>query len=108
MSTVYCLLSTVVPWKYGGEANVLVHEENGQLNIAAIIDGDRSMFADRAFEAILSTESSAGFHEGYGRPQDMSDEGQACLLAYRILSSYFNAYVHEHQVDQPEAGTEVS
>ncbi|SEL55008.1 hypothetical protein SAMN05518856_1131 [Paenibacillus sp. OK003] len=87
---------------------MLVHEENGQLNIAAIIDGDRSMFADRAFEAILSTESSAGFHEGYGRPQDMSDEGQACLLAYRILSSYFNAYVHEHQVDQPEAGTEVS
>ncbi|SDJ91940.1 hypothetical protein SAMN05428961_101189 [Paenibacillus sp. OK060] len=62
------------------------------------------MFADRAFEAILSTESSAGFHEGYGRPQDMSDKGQARLLAYRILSSYFNAYVHEHQVDQPEAG----
>ncbi|SEN21458.1 aminoglycoside phosphotransferase family protein [Paenibacillus sp. OK076] len=86
------------------EANVLVHEENGQLNIAAIIDGDRSMFADRQFEAILSTESSAGFHEGYGQSQNMTDEGQARLLAYRILSSYFNAYVHEHQVDQPEAG----
>ncbi|QOS78249.1 aminoglycoside phosphotransferase family protein [Paenibacillus sp. JNUCC31] len=85
------------------EANVLVHEENGELNIAALIDGDRSMFADREFEAILSTESAA-FHEGYGHPQDMSDEGQARRLAYRILSSYFNAYVHEHQVDQPETG----
>ncbi|MDN8589779.1 hypothetical protein B2I21_12650 [Chryseobacterium mucoviscidosis] len=86
------------------EANVLVHEKNGELTIAAIIDGDRSMFADRAFEAILSTESSTAFHKGYGQPQDMSDEGQARLLAYRILSSYFNAYVHEHQVHQSEAG----
>lgn len=25
-------------------------------------------------------------------------------LAYRILSSYFNAYVHEYQVDQPHDG----
>lgn len=41
------------------EANVLVHQENGELNIAAIIDGDRSMFADREFEAILSSESAA-------------------------------------------------
>ncbi|WP_440118747.1 phosphotransferase family protein [Paenibacillus sp. QZ-Y1] len=85
------------------EANVLVHEDNGELSIAAIIDGDRSMFADREFEAILSTES-ASFHEGYGRPLDQSDEGQARRLAYRLLSSYFNAYVHEHQVNQPEAG----
>ncbi|OMF17155.1 hypothetical protein BK131_04065 [Paenibacillus amylolyticus] len=85
------------------EANVLVHVENGELNIAAIIDGDRSMFADREFEAILSTESMA-FHEGYDRPLDSSAEGQARRLAYRILSSYFNAYVHEHQVNQPEDG----
>ncbi|NMI02614.1 aminoglycoside phosphotransferase family protein [Paenibacillus sp. SZ31] len=85
------------------EANVLVHEENGELNIAAIIDGDRSMFADREFEAILSTESVA-FHEGYNRALDSSAEGQARRLAYRILSSYFNAYVHEHQVNQLEDG----
>ncbi|ETT51011.1 phosphotransferase family protein [Paenibacillus sp. FSL H7-689] len=85
------------------EANVLVHVENGELNIAAIIDGDRSMFADREFEAILSSESAA-FHEGYDRPLDSSAEGQARRLAYRILSSYFNAYVHEHQVNQPEDG----
>ncbi|MEK4273370.1 phosphotransferase family protein [Paenibacillus sp. FSL R7-0026] len=85
------------------EANVLVHQENGELNIAAIIDGDRSMFADREYEAILSTESVA-FQEGYDRPLDSSAEGQARRLAYRILSSYFNAYVHEHQVNQPEDG----
>ncbi|MCW3792292.1 aminoglycoside phosphotransferase family protein [Paenibacillus sp. LS1] len=85
------------------EANVLVHVENGELNIAAIIDGDRSMFADREFEAILSTESMA-FHEGYDRPLDPSADGKARRLAYRILSSYFNAYVHEHQVNQPEDG----
>ncbi|WP_340401445.1 aminoglycoside phosphotransferase family protein [Paenibacillus sp. FSL H8-0079] len=85
------------------EANVLVHEENGELNIAAIIDGDRSMFADREFEAILSTESVA-FHEGYNCALDPSAEGQARRLAYRILSSYFNAYVHEYQVNQPEDG----
>jgi aminoglycoside phosphotransferase (APT) family kinase protein len=85
------------------EANVLVHEKQGELNIAAIIDGDRSMFADREFEAILSTESVA-FHEGYDRPLDSSTEGQARRLAYRILSYYFNAYVHEHQVNQPEDG----
>ncbi|WP_339169526.1 aminoglycoside phosphotransferase family protein [Paenibacillus sp. FSL R5-0341] len=85
------------------EANVLVHVENGELNIAAIIDGDRSMFADREFEAILSTESVA-FHEGYNRALDPSADGQARRLAYRILSSYFNAYVHEYQVNQPEDG----
>lgn len=85
------------------EANVLVHEEQGELKIAAIIDGDRSMFADREYEAILSTDSAA-FHEGYGRPLDPSAEGQARRLAYRLLSSYFNAYVHEHQVNQPEDG----
>ncbi|PQP80091.1 hypothetical protein C0Q44_29110 [Paenibacillus sp. PCH8] len=85
------------------EANVLVREEQGELNIAAIIDGDRSMFADREFEAILSTDS-ADFHTGYGCSLDSSAEGQARRLAYRLLSSYFNAYVHEHQVDQPEEG----
>ncbi|WP_145319130.1 phosphotransferase family protein [Paenibacillus xylanexedens] len=85
------------------EANVLVHEKQGELSVAAIIDGDRSMFADREFEALLSTQSVA-FHEGYDRPLDSSVEGQARRLAYRILSSYFNAYVHEHQVNQPEDG----
>ncbi|WP_458461121.1 phosphotransferase family protein [Paenibacillus sp.] len=85
------------------EANVLVHVKNGELNIAAIIDGDRSMFADREFEALLSTESVA-FHEGYDCPLNPSAEGQARRLAYQILSSYFNAYVHEHQVNQPEDG----
>ncbi|MFS0869818.1 phosphotransferase [Paenibacillus xylanilyticus] len=85
------------------EANVLIHEKNGALSIAAIIDGDRSMFADREFEAILSTAPPA-FHKGYGQALDMSDKGLARRLAYRILSSYFNAYVHEYQVDQPQDG----
>ena len=84
-------------------ANVLVHGEQGCMSIAAIIDGDRSMYADREYEAILSTESEA-FHDGYGLPLDASPEGQARRLAYRLLSSYFNAYVHEHQVNQPEDG----
>nr|WP_154893641.1 aminoglycoside phosphotransferase family protein [Paenibacillus xylanexedens] len=88
------------------ESNVLIHEDKDDkdaLNIAAIIDGDRSMFADREFEAILSTAPPA-FHEGYGQALDMSDQGLARRLAYRILSSYFNAYVHEYQVDQPHDG----
>lgn len=84
-------------------ANVLVHGKQGEMSIAAVIDGDRSMFADREYEAILNTDSAA-FHAGYGRPLDSSPEGQARRLAYRLLSSYFNAYVHQHQVDQPEDG----
>lgn len=83
------------------EANVLIHEQQGQPRIAAIIDGDRSMFADREFEAILSTES-IDFHEGYGRSLDMSQEGQLRRFLYRLVSAYFNAYVHEHQVNQHE------
>lgn len=84
-------------------ANVLVHGEQEEWSIAAIIDGDRSMFADREYEAILNTDSAA-FHAGYGRPLESSPEGQARRLAYRLLSSYFNAYVHQHQVNQPEDG----
>jgi aminoglycoside phosphotransferase (APT) family kinase protein len=84
-------------------ANVLVHGKQGEMSIAAVIDGDRSMFADREYEAILNTDSDA-FHAGYGRPLDPSPEGQARRHAYRLLSSYFNAYVHQHQVDQPEDG----
>lgn len=83
------------------EANVLIDEQQGQPRIAAIIDGDRSMFADREFEAILSTES-IDFHEGYGRTLDMSEEGQLRRFMYRLVSAYFNAYVHEHQVNQHE------
>ncbi|MDM5278525.1 aminoglycoside phosphotransferase family protein [Paenibacillus silvae] len=85
------------------EANVLVHGEPGSMSIAAIIDGDRSMFADREYEAILSTNSQA-FHAGYGYALDTSSEGEARRLAYRLLSSYFNAYVHKHQVNQPVDG----
>ncbi|MGQ8871671.1 phosphotransferase [Paenibacillus sp. TSA_86.1] len=84
-------------------ANVLVHGEPGKMSIAAVIDGDRSMFADREYEAILNTDS-ATFHTGYGCLLDPSPDGQARRLAYRLLSSYFNAYVHQHQVDQPEDG----
>ncbi|MEK3828221.1 MULTISPECIES: phosphotransferase family protein [Paenibacillus] len=84
-------------------ANVLVHGKQGGMSIAAVIDGDRSMFADREYEAILNTDSAA-FHAGYGRSLESSPEGQARRLAYRLLSSYFNAYVHQHQVDQPEDG----
>lgn len=84
-------------------ANVLVHGKQGEMSIAAVIDGDRSMFADREYEAILNTDS-ATFHAGYSRPLESSPEGQARRLAYRLLSSYFNAYVHQHQVDQPEDG----
>ncbi len=85
------------------EANVLVHGEPGSMSIAAIIDGDRSMFADREYEVILSTNSRP-FHTGYGYALDKSFEGEARRLAYRLLSSYFNAYVHKHQVNQPVDG----
>lgn len=86
------------------EANVLIQTPvQDQPVIAAVIDGDRSMFADREYEAILSGKS-ASFHAGYGMELDMSPEGQTRRLAYRILSSFFNAYVHEHQVNQPEDG----
>ncbi|WP_434756606.1 phosphotransferase [Paenibacillus amylolyticus] len=84
-------------------ANVLVHGEPGKMSIAAVIDGDRSMYADREYEAILNTDS-ATFHTGYGRLIDPLAEGQTRRLAYRLLPSYFNAYVHQHQVDQPEDG----
>ncbi|WP_028546126.1 phosphotransferase family protein [Paenibacillus taiwanensis] len=72
--------------------NVLVAERNNVWEIAAIIDADRSMYADPEYEFVL-WDNNADFMEGYGKPLDMSIAAQTRRESYKLLLAVMNAYV---------------
>jgi aminoglycoside phosphotransferase (APT) family kinase protein len=83
------------------DANILVKEKEGQWSIAAIIDADRSMYADPEYEFIL-WENNPSFIRGYGREINASKEAVFRRKAYHLAQTFFNTYVFKIQLDNEE------
>jgi aminoglycoside phosphotransferase (APT) family kinase protein len=74
------------------EANVLVAPYGRGWHIAALIDGDRAMFADREYEWNLWWWNDTAFIRGYGTPLDPSPEAAARRKWYKLILLLFCAY----------------
>ena len=84
------------------DANVLLaRDEAGAWQIAAIIDVDRALFADRAFEAAL-WHNTSDFIAGYDHPLDNSDAAQARRLLYMLFHDLFHVFVFGVQIPAPD------
>lgn len=73
-------------------------EKEGQWSIAAIIDADRSMYADPEYEYIL-WENNPDFIRGYGKEINASEEAVFRRKAYHLAQTFFNTYVFKIQLD---------
>lgn len=84
--------------------NVMVHERDGEWRIAAILDADRAMFADREMEYAIWDwdDTNTDFNEGYGMPLDRSPEGEFRRLFYKLYLFMFCAWAYRVQIWKPE------
>ncbi|WP_314585116.1 aminoglycoside phosphotransferase family protein [Paenibacillus terrigena] len=85
------------------DPNVLVRrDEDGELHIAALIDADRAVYADREYEFILY-ENHASFMKGYGYELSMDLRPRARRTAYQMMLSFLCTFVYEVQLVLPES-----
>ncbi|MWV43656.1 phosphotransferase [Paenibacillus sp. HJL G12] len=84
------------------DPNVLVRrDEHGELHLAALIDADRAVFADREYEFIVY-ENHPSFMKGYGTELSMDLSPRARRTAYQMMLSFLCAFVYEIQIAMPE------
>lgn len=85
------------------EGNILVREEDGQYDVCAIIDGDRAVFGDTAFEFASGWMINDAFLEGYGTKLSMAEDDVLRRTLYSILYSISDSYIcHAEYNNQPE------
>lgn len=85
--------------------NVLVRrsDEGGEYEIAAIIDADRALFGDPAFEFAPLWMNNAAFDRGYGRDMEQMDETVRFRMAtYQLLSGIVDTFVWKIQYQAME------
>lgn len=81
--------------------NVLVRKSEEAWEVAAIIDADRAMFADREMEFIV-WEADPHFLEGYGMPLDESPEAVMRRAFYSLYLYLFCAWAYKIQIWRPD------
>lgn len=81
------------------DANVLVRKAEDTWEIAAVIDADRAIFADREYDLATPWLVGEDFMRGYGKPLDMTREGCLKRESYLLLGNFFAAYVYKVQYD---------
>jgi len=85
------------------DPNVLVRrDEDGELHIAALIDADRAVYADREYEFIVY-ENHPSFMKGYGYEFSMDLHSRARRTAYQMMLSFLCTFVYEIQLELPES-----
>jgi aminoglycoside phosphotransferase (APT) family kinase protein len=82
------------------EPNVLVRPEGGAWKIAALIDGDRAMFADPEFEFVL-WEGDPDVLAGYAQPLDPSPAARLRRCWYMLCLALMNLYVYTAEYHDP-------
>lgn len=84
--------------------NILIRTDTKHPEFAAIIDADRALWGDPAFEfsSIQWTYGEECFWEGYGRmlSHDIADRIRRSI--YTLLNRLWNAYVYLVEYNQPE------
>ena len=80
------------------DANVLLAQNGtGDWQIAAIIDVDRALFADREFEAAL-WDNTPDFNAGYGQPLTHTPEAELRRQFYKLFHALFHIFVFGVQI----------
>lgn len=89
---------------WGG--NILIHTDREQPEFAAIIDADRALWGDPAFDfsAIQWTHREEKFWEGYGCTLSDETADRVRRSIYILLNRLWNAYVYVAEYNQPELG----
>lgn len=84
--------------------NILISNESGKSEFAAIIDADRALFGDPDFEfsSIKWTHSQKSFWQGYGKELSSDRSGIVRRSIYELLCRLWNAYVYLIEYNQPE------
>lgn len=85
--------------------NILV-SKTGELT--AIIDCDRALFGDPAFELATGWMIDANFLGGYGRQPDASPEAVLRRRLYKLLLDLEDCYFLRHEYDNPTASEELA
>jgi aminoglycoside phosphotransferase (APT) family kinase protein len=75
------------------EGNVLVSENDGKWDVAALIDVDKAIFGDKDLEFASPTMWNDDFLRGYGPRDDQSPNSIFRRKAYRLLESFMYAYI---------------
>ena len=83
------------------EPNLLVRPCGSGWEIAAVIDGDRAMFADPEYEFVL-WDQDPDFMAGYGSDLDPSENAVQRRKWYALGLSLINAYVWEVEYEDRE------
>jgi fructosamine-3-kinase len=84
------------------DANVLLQrDDTGEWQIAAIIDVDRALFADREFEASI-WHNTPDFNRGYNWPLDDSQAAQSRRVFYKLYQDLFHTFVFGVQIPVPD------
>ena len=78
--------------------NILVSNSTGEWHVAAVIDADRAMYADREYEFCLWGDDET-LRNGYGIPLDMSEDGKLKRLGYALMLDAHNMYVSKVEYD---------
>ena len=75
------------------EGNILIHQQDGEYRIAAIIDMGWVMFGDRKWEFLSRCMINQDFLAGYGEnvPQNVHFKEMSQL--YKLLHGFFSAYI---------------
>lgn len=84
------------------EGNVLVSKNDGKWDIAAIIDIDKAIFGDKAFEFASPVLINDDFLRGYGCRIDESSASIFRRNAYKLLDSFMYAYIWLVQFENVE------
>lgn len=83
--------------------NVLL-KNDGSGEIAAIIDGDRSLWGDVDFDLQKLWTNNAHFLRGYGEKQIITPQREIRRQLYRLLMYLIDGYVWTYEYQMPENG----
>lgn len=86
------------------EGNILVERADGQYRVAAIIDGDRSLFGDPAFETASGWMINESFLKGYRLPISHDHDAWLRKQIYRLMYAVIDSYVWFVEYDNEENG----
>lgn len=88
--------------------NILIRIDTERPEFAAIIDADRALWGDPAFEfsSIQWTYCEECFWEGYGRSLLHNAADRVRRSIYTLLNRLWNAYVYLVEYNQPEQSKE--
>lgn len=73
--------------------NVLVHHNEDDYHVVAIIDGDRAIWGDKDFEFASQWMINDAFITGYGVPLDMSKKAILRRKLYELVYNLSDAYI---------------